>query len=71
MNDITKCVNSECGLAENCLRFLLPAHGYQSYAHFENNEVEDCYIGVDAVKAKLLEDMGYEMLSKLTPEDFI
>lgn len=34
--DITKCVNHECLLKENCLRWTCPSdENYQSYASFQ------------------------------------
>lgn len=38
--DITLCVNEECEVKENCLRYLLldKANDYQSYADFQCNK---------------------------------
>lgn len=42
MSDITKCVNNECPLKENCYRYKAVPDTIQSYADFQFNDDGSC-----------------------------
>ena len=68
---IDKCLNDDCALASGCLRYLLPPNGYKVSTHYDGNNPDECYIGLDDTTKSILEDYGYALLGCLTAEDFI
>lgn len=42
MPDITKCLNAECSMREQCYRWTAPSSNYQSVAFFKPTTDNEC-----------------------------